>query len=173
MSTHRLYEYISNRYPMPRINDMFDQLHGARVFSQLDLATGFHQLRIAEESIPKTAFRTENGFYEWLVMPFGLTNAPAYFVDLMNRVFRDVLNQFVLVFIDDILVFSKTKEEHEVHLSYVLQTLRDHQLKAKFSKCHFWENEVRFLGHIVSENGISVDPAKIAVINVSSILSIS
>ena len=106
-------------------------------------------------------------------MPFGLTNALAYFVDLMNRVFRDVLNQFVLVFIDDILVFSKTKKEHEQHLSYVLQTLPDHQLKAKFSKCHFWENEVRFLGHIVSENGISVDPAKIAVINASSILSIS
>ena len=156
---------------MPRINDLFDQLHGAKVFSQLDLATGFHQLRIAEESIPKTAFRTETGFFEWLVMPFGLTNAPAYFVDLMNRVFRDVLNKFVLVFIDDILVFSKDEEEHRSHLAFVLETLRSHQLKAKFSKCHFWKDEVRFLGHIVSENGISVDPAKIAVINVSSILT--
>ena len=159
---------LKNRYPMPRINDMFDHLYGAKVFSQLDLATGFHQLRVAEDSIPKTAFRTENGFYEWLVMPFGLTNAPAYFVDLMNRVFRDVLNKFVLVFVDDILVFSKSEEEHESHLSFVLQTLRKHQLKAKFSKCHFWRDEVRFLGHIVSGDGISVDPAKITAINVSS-----
>ena len=114
---------LKNRYPMPRINDLFDQLHGAKIFSQLDLATGFHQLKVAEDSIHKTAFRTENGFYEWLVMPFGLTNAPAYFVDLMNRVFRDVLNKFVLVFIDDILVFSKDEKEHETHLRYVLETL--------------------------------------------------
>jgi len=102
-------------------------------------------------------------------MPFGLTNTPAYFVDLMNRVFRDVLNKFVLVFIDDILVFSKDEKEHETHLKFVLETLRSHQLKAKFSKCHFWKDEVRFLGHTVSENGISIDPAKIVVINVSSI----
>ena len=134
----------------------------------MDLATGFHQLRIAEDSIAKTAFRSENEFYEWLVMPFGLTNAPAYFVDLMTRVFREALNRFVLVFIDDILIFSKDKEEHEAHLIYVLNTLRSHQLRAKFSKCHFWSEEVRFLGHIVSKEGISVDPAKIAVINVSS-----
>ena len=101
-------------------------------------------------------------------MPFGLTNAPAYFVDLMTRVFREALNRFVLVFIDDILIFSKDKEEHEAHLIYVLNTLRSHQLRDKFSKCHFWSDEVRFLGHIVSKEGISVDPAKIAVINVSS-----
>lgn len=107
---------LKNRYPMPRINDLFDQLHGATVFSQMDLATGFHQLRIAEDSIAKTAFRSENEFYEWLVMPFGLTNAPAYFVDLMTRVFREALNRFILVFIDDILIFSKDKEEHEAHL---------------------------------------------------------
>lgn len=160
---------LKNRYPMPRINDLFDQLQGATVFSQMDLATGFHQLRIAEDSIAKTAFRSENEFYEWLVMPFGLTNASAYFVDLMTRVFRVVLNKFVLVFIDDILIFSKDKEEHEAYLIYVLNTLRSHQLKAKFSKCHFWSDEVRFLGHIVSKNGISVDPAKIAVINVSTL----
>lgn len=114
---------MKNRYPMHRINDMFDQLYRATVFSQLDLATSFHQLRVAEERISKTAFRTENGFFEWLVMPFGLTNAPAFFVDLMNRVFCDVLNKFILVFIDDILVFSKTKEEHESQLNYVLETL--------------------------------------------------
>ena len=112
-----------NKYPLPRINDLFDQLNGARVFSQLDLATGFHQLRVAAESVPKTAFRTPSGFYEWLVMPFGLTNAPAYFVDLMNRVFRDQLNKFVLVFVDDILVYSRTEEEHiqTIHLKTVME----------------------------------------------------
>ena len=103
---------IKNRYPLPRIDDMFDQLSGAKVFSQLDLATGFHQLRVAEDSVPLTTFRTRYGSYEWLVMSFGLTNAPAYFVDLMNRVFREYLDKFVLVFIDDILVYSKSKEDH-------------------------------------------------------------
>jgi len=155
---------VKNKYPLPRIDDMFDQLSGARVFSQLDLATGFHQLRVAEDSIPKTAFRTYAGSYEWLVMPFGLTNAPAYFVNLMNRVFRRMLNKFVVVFVDDILVYSKTEEEHRVHLRRVLETLRKHQLKAKFSKCHFWRSEVRFLGHVVSAQGISVDPAKVAAV---------
>ena len=104
----------------------------------MDLATGFHQLRITEDSIPLTPFRTRYGYYEWLVMPFGLTNAPAYFVDLMNRVFKDFLDRFVLIFIGDILVHSKTEEEHEKHLRIVLETLRSNQLKAKFSKCHFW-----------------------------------
>ena len=98
-----------NRHPLPRIDDLFDQLVGALVFSQLDLATGFHQLRVAEDSIDKTAFRTPDGFYEWLVMPFGLANAPAYCVDLMSRVFREYLNKFVVVFVDDILVFSKSE----------------------------------------------------------------
>jgi len=155
---------IKNKYPLPRIDDLFDQLSGARVFSQLDLATGFHQLRIAEDSIPLTSFRTRYGSYEWLVMPFGLTNAPAYFVDLMNRVFKDFLDRFVLIFIDDILVYSKTEEEHEKHLRIVLETLRSNQLKAKFSKCHFWQSRVKFLGHIISESGISVDPSKIEAI---------
>ena len=153
-----------NRHPLPRIDDLFDQLVGASVFSQLDLATGFHQLRVAEDSIDKTAFRTPDGFYEWLVMPFGLTNAPAYFVDLMSRVFREYLNKFVVVFVDDILVFSKNKEEHSLHLREVLETLRAHNLKAKFSKCHFWRKEVRFLGHVVSKEGIAVDPAKVVAI---------
>ena len=116
------------------------------------------------ESIAKTAFRTPSGFYEWLVMPFGLTNAPAYFVDLMNRVFRDQLNKFVLVFVDDILVYSRTEEEHKGHLRIVMEVLRKHQLKAKFSKCHFWRREVRFLGHIVSKQGIAVDPAKVVAV---------
>ena len=140
---------------------MFDQLVGVTVFSQLDLAIGFHQLRVAEDSIDKTAFRTPDGFFEWLVMAFGLTNAPAYFVDLMSRVFREFLNKFVVVFVDDILIFSKSEEEHAQHLKEIMDTLRAHQLKAIFSKCHFWRKEVRFLGHIVSKEGLVVDLAKV------------
>ena len=140
---------------------MFDQLVGASVFSQLDLATGFHQLRVAENSTDKTAFRTPDSFFERLVMPFGLTNAPAYFIDLMSRVFREFLNKFVVVFIDDILIFAKSEEEHAQHLKEVMDTLQAHQLKAKFSKCHFWREEVRFLGPVVSKEGIAVDPAKV------------
>ena len=130
----------------------------------MDVATGFHQLRIVKDCIHLTAFKGPNTFYEWLVMPFGLTNAPAYFVDLMNRVFRDVLNKFVLVFVDDILIYSKAEEEHARHLEVVLEILRNNVLKAKFSKCHFWKKEVRFLGHIISRDGISVDPGKVAAI---------
>lgn len=152
---------IKNRYPLPRIDDMFDQLSGAKLFSQLDLATGFHQLRVAEDSIPLTAFHTHYGSYEWLVMPFGLTNAPAYFVDLMNWIFREYLDKFVLVLIDDILIYSKSEADHIQHLEIVLSTLRRHQHYAKFSKCHFCENRVKFLGHIVSSVGISFDPSKI------------
>ena len=130
----------------------------------MDLATGFHQLHIVEECVPLTAFRGPDIFYEWLVMPFGLCNAPAYFVDLVNRVFRDVLNKFVLVFIDDILIFSKSTAEHEQHLREVLEILRRNVLKAKFSKCIFWQEEVKFLGHVISKEGISVDPGKISAI---------
>ena len=114
-------------------------MNGAQVFSRMDIATGFHQLRIAEECVPLIAFRGPGLFYEWLVMPFGLYNAQTYFVDLMNRVFRDVLNKFVLVFIDDILIFSKSTTEHEKHLKEVLEILRKNVLKAKFSKCIFWQ----------------------------------
>ena len=143
---------------------MFDQLVGASVFSQLDLATGFHQLRVAEDSIDKTAFRTPDGFFEWLVMPSGLTNALAYFVDLMSRVFREFLNKFVVVFVDDILIFSKSEEEHAQRLKEIKDTLRAHQLKENFSKCHFWREEVRFLGHIVSKEGLAVDPANVVAV---------
>ena len=122
---------------MPRIDDLFDQLQGARVFSKIDLRSGYHQLKIKEIDILKTAFRTRYGHYEFLVMPFGLTNAPAAFMDLMNRVFHPYLDQFVIVFIDDILVYSKSADEHALHLEIVLQTLRDRQLYAKFSKCEF------------------------------------
>ncbi|XP_019248649.1 PREDICTED: uncharacterized protein LOC109227911 [Nicotiana attenuata] len=126
---------IKNKYPLPRIDDMFDQLQGARVFSKTDLRSGYHQLKIRDSDVPKTAFRTRYGHYEFLVMSFGLTNAPATFMDLMNRVFRPYIDSFVIVFIDDILIYSRSLGEHEQHLRVVLQTLREQQLYAKFSKC--------------------------------------
>ena len=128
---------VKNKYPLPRIDDLFDQLQGAQYFSKIDLRSGYHQLRIREADVFKTAFRTRYGHYEFLVMSFGLTNALAAFMDLMNRVFRPYVDQFVVVFIDDILVYSKSMEEHVYHLRTVLQTLREHQFYAKFSKCDF------------------------------------
>ena len=127
------------------INDLFDQLQGAKVFSKIDLRLGYHQLKIREQVIPKTAFTTRYELYEYTVMSFGLTNAPAYFMNLMNKVFMEFLDKFVVVFIDDILIFSKDEEEHEEHLRLVLEKLREHQLYAKFSKCEFWLKEVGFL----------------------------
>ncbi|KAL0556280.1 hypothetical protein IC582_004792 [Cucumis melo] len=155
---------VKNRYPLPRIDDLFDQLQGATVFSKIDLRSGYHQLRIKDEDVPKTAFRSRYGHYEFVVMSFGLTNAPAVFMDLMNRVFREFLDTFVIVFIDDILIYSKTEARHEKHLRMVLQTLRDNKLYAKFSKCEFWLKQVSFLGHVVSKAGVSVDPAKIEAV---------
>ena len=128
---------IKNRYPLPRIDDLFDQLRGVRVYSKIDLRTGYHQLTVRDTDIPKTAFRTRYGHFEFTVMPFGLTNAPAAFMDLMHRVFQPYLDQFVVVFVDDILIYSQSEWEHEYHLRIVLQLLRDHQLYAKFSKCEF------------------------------------
>ncbi|KAL4010684.1 hypothetical protein IC575_027695 [Cucumis melo] len=151
---------VKNRYPLPRIEDLFDQLQGATVFSKIDLRSGYYQLRIRDGDIPKTAFRSRYGHYEFIVMSFGLTNAPAVFMDLMNRVFKDFLDQFVIVFIDDILIYSKTEAEHEEHLHQVLETLRAHKLYAKFSKCEFWLKKVTFLGHVVSSEGVSVDPGR-------------
>ena len=136
------------------------------MFSKIDLRSGYHQLKIKEMDIPKMAFRTRYGHYEFLVMPFGLTNAPAAFIDLMNRVFHPYLDQFVIVFIDDILVYSKNVDEHARHLQIVLQTLKDRELYTKFSKCEFWLNKVVFLGHVISGDGIFVNPRKIeAVVN--------
>src|ERR671927_368527 len=152
---------IKNKYPLPRIDLLFDQLAGARVFSKIDLRSGYHQIKIKPEDIPKTAFSTRYRLYEYLVMSFGLTNAPAYFTYLMNLVFMEHLDKFVVVFIDDILVFSKTKEEHAEHLRLVLQKLREHKLYAKKSKCEFWLEEVCFLGHVVSNGEIAVDPGKV------------
>jgi hypothetical protein len=155
---------IKKKYPLPRIDDLFDQLQGSRVFSKIDLQSGYHQLKIKKGDISKTAFRTRYGHYEYVVMPFGLTNAPAAFMDLMNRVFKPFLDQFVVVFIDDILIYSKTEEEHAEHLEIVLQTLRKHKLYAKLKKCDFWLKEVAFLGHVISGEGISADPTKIQAV---------
>ncbi|GKC54778.1 putative reverse transcriptase domain-containing protein [Tanacetum coccineum] len=155
---------IKNHYPLLRIDDLFDQLQGARYFSKIDLRSGYHQLRVHEEDIPKTAFRTRYGHFEFTVMPFGLTNAPAVFMDLMNQDCKPYLDKFVIVFINDILIYSKTKEDHEVHLKLVLELLKKERLYAKFSKCEFWLQEVHFLGHVVNHNGIYVDPSKIEAI---------
>ncbi|KAJ6846282.1 uncharacterized protein M6B38_279565 [Iris pallida] len=155
---------IKNKYPLPRIDQLFDQLGEARVFSKIDLRSGYHQVNVKKEDVPKTAFRTRYGHYEFLVMPFGLTNAPAIFMDLMNRVFYQYLDKFVIVFIDDILIYSKNEEEHEKHLRIVLQTLREEQLYAKLNKCEFWLDQIPFLGHIISGEDISVDPKKVEAV---------
>ena len=159
---------VKNRYPIPWIDDLMDQLRGAAVFSKIDLKSGYHQIREKEADIPKTAFRTRYGHYEYLVMPFGVTNAPAVFMDYMNCVFRPFLDKFVVVFIDDILIYSRNKEEHEGHLRQVLEVLREKELYANGSKCEFWMEEVKFLGHVISSDGIAVDPSKIEVLDVSS-----
>ena len=155
---------VKNRYPLPRIDDLFDQLQGSSVYSKIDLRSGYHQLRVREEDIPKTAFRTRYGHYEFQVMPFGLTNAPAVFMDLMNRVCKPYLDKFVIVFIDDILIYSRNKEEHAEHLRTILELLKKEKLYAKFSKCDFWISTVQFLGHIINNKGIHVDPAKIEAV---------
>jgi hypothetical protein len=149
---------IKNKCPLPRNDDLFDQLRGACVFSKADLRSGYHQLKIHECDIPKTAFVSRYGLYEYTVMSFGLTNAPAYFMYLMNKVFMEYLDKFVMLFIDDILVYSRSEEEH---LRLALQKLRENRLYAKLSKCEFWMKQVAFLGHVFSKGGISVDPNKV------------
>ncbi|GJR84189.1 putative reverse transcriptase domain-containing protein [Tanacetum coccineum] len=152
---------VKNRYPLSRIDDLFDQLQGSSVYSKIDLQRGYHQLRIREEDIPITAFRTRYGHFEFQVMPFGLTNAPAVFMDLMNRVCKPYLDKFVIVFIDDILIYSKSKEDHEKHLNIILGLLKKEKLYAKFSQCDFWPNSVQFLGYVIDNEGVYVDPSKI------------
>jgi hypothetical protein len=154
---------VKNKYPLPRIDDLFDQLKGASVFSKIDLLSGYHQLRVREEDIPKIAIQTRYGYYEFLVMPFGLTNVLSVFMDLMNRAFHEYLDSFVVAFIDDILVYSTNHVEHEVHLKIVMEKLREKKLFAKLKKYEFWLEEVSFLGHVVSKNRLAVDPAKVQV----------
>ncbi|GJT25085.1 putative reverse transcriptase domain-containing protein [Tanacetum coccineum] len=155
---------VKNRYPLPRIDDLFDQLQWSSVYSKIDLRSGYHQLRVRDEDIPKTAFRTRYGHYEFQVMQFGLTNAPAVFMDLMNCVCKPYLDKFVIVFIDDILIYSRNKEEHANHLRIILELLRKEKLYAKFSKCKFWISIMQFLRHLIDSQGIHVDLAKIEAV---------
>jgi hypothetical protein len=152
---------IKNKYLLPIIDVLFDQLVRAKVFSKIDLRSGYHQIKIRASDIPKTSFSTRYGLYEYLVMSFGLTNVPAYFMYLMNSVFMPELDKFVVVFIDDILVYSRNEEEHASHLHVVLQRMREHYLYAKLSKCDFWLKEIKFLGHTISQDCIAIDPDKV------------
>jgi hypothetical protein len=152
---------IKNKYPLPHIDNLFDQLAGAKVISMVNLHLGYHQIKIHLEDVPKTTLSTRYGLYEYLVMSFGLTNTPAHFMYLMNMVFMPKLDKFVLIFIDDILIYSKNEEEHEKHLRIILQWLSEHKLYDKFSKCAFWLKEVPFLGHVISTEGVAIDPSKV------------
>nr|GFA81201.1 putative reverse transcriptase domain-containing protein [Tanacetum cinerariifolium] len=155
---------VKNRYPLPRIDDLFDQLQGSSVYSKIDLWSGYHQFRIREEDIPITAFWTRYGHFEFQVMPFGVTNAPAVFMDLMNRVCKPYLDKFVIVFIDDIMIYSKSKEDHEEHLKTILELLKNEKLYAKFLKCDFWLKSTHFLGHVIDNDGVHVDPTKVEAV---------
>ncbi|GKF57761.1 putative reverse transcriptase domain-containing protein, partial [Tanacetum coccineum] len=155
---------VKNRYPLLRIDDLFDQLQGSSVYSKIDLRSGYHQLHIKEEDILITAFRTRYGHFEFQVMPFRLTNAHAVFMDLMNRVCNPYLDKFVIMFINDILVYSKDEEEHGKHLKIILELLKKERLYAKFSKCDFWLDSVQFLSHVIDRSGVHVEPAKIEAI---------
>ena len=155
---------IKNRYPLSRIDELFDQLKGARVYSKIDLHTGYHQLRVREADIPKIAFRMRYGHFEFTMMPFGLMNALVLFMDLMHRVFQPYLDQFSIVFVDDIFIYSQFEEEHEDYLRIVLQALREHRLYAKISKSEFYVTEMKFLGHVVSASGVSVAPEKVEAV---------
>jgi hypothetical protein len=151
---------IKDQCPSPRIDDLFDQIKGATVFSKINLRSGYHQLRIKEDDTPKTVFKTRLGHYEVTVLPFGRTNAPGVFMSLMNGVFREYLDKFVQVFVDDILIYSRTTEVHDEHLRLVLQCLRELILYGKLSKCSFYQSRIHYLGHVISGEGIAMDPAK-------------
>ncbi|KAL5813527.1 hypothetical protein ACOSQ3_024281 [Xanthoceras sorbifolium] len=152
---------VKDRFPIPTVDEMLDELHGASVFTKLDLRAGYHQIRMREEDVHKTAFRTHSGLYEYLVMPFGLCNAPSTFQAAMNEIFRPHLRRFVLVFFDDILIYSKSMEEHLSHLEIVLEILGHHQFYIKMSKCEFVKDELEYLGHFISEKGVKVDTRKV------------
>jgi hypothetical protein len=156
---------IKDKYPLPRIDDLLDKLQGATYFSSFDLLSGYHQVRLNESDIPKTAFRTPFGSYEFLVLPFGLTNAPSTFQRLMNTIFHDFVREgFVVIYLDDLLVYSKTESLHMMHLKRVLQRLREHDLYAKLAKCNFFTSELKYLGHLVGKDGLKPDPDKVEVV---------
>ena len=156
---------IKNKYPLPQIDDLFDKLAGSTTFSKIDLRSGYQQLKMREEDVPKTTFRTRYGHYKFLVMLFGLTNSPAVFMDIMNQVFEDYLDKFVIIFIDDILIYSKDKKEYAQNLQLILQRLEAKKLYAKFKKCEFWLEQVVFLGHMVSKDGVVVDLAERLIVS--------
>ena len=155
---------VHNRYPLPRIDELLDRLRGAKFFTKIDLRSGYHQIRVHPDDVHKTAFRTRYGHFEFLVLPFGLTNAPATFMHLMHSIFREHLDSFIIIFLDDILVYSGDMETHVTHVRQTLAILREHQLYAKVSKCSFFQHRVEYLGHIVSSEGLSPDPAKVAAV---------
>ena len=155
---------IKNRYPIPNIGELFDSLAGSTVFSNIDLHSAYHQVRVKPEDVAKTAFRTKFGHYEFRVLTFGFTNAPATFQTLMNRVLRHLVGKGVIVYLDDILIYAKSREEHDALLKKILIILQEHKLYAKLSKCNFVREEIKFLGHVVSAKGIATDPVKTAAI---------
>jgi hypothetical protein len=155
---------IKNQYQLPRIDDMFDKMNGAMVFSKIELRPGYHQLQIKVNDVPKTTLKTRFGHYKFIVLPFVLTNTPGVFMSLMKGVFHEYLDKFTQVFIGNIFIYSQTMEEHEEHLLLVLQCLRENKLYMKLSKCSFYQSKIHYLGNVISDKGIILDPTKVEVV---------